>query len=52
VLKLLVGRGRPAQVKDSELMMLRHQLDVLRRQVERPRLCDRVTAPSSQRQAG
>jgi putative transposase len=38
VLKLLVGRGRPAQVKDIELIVLRHQLDVLRRQVERPSL--------------
>jgi len=35
VLKLLVGRGRPAQVKDIELIVLRHQNDVLRRQVER-----------------
>src|SRR5438270_10312826 len=38
LLKLLVRSHRSVQVKDVELIVLRHQLEVLRRQVERPRL--------------
>jgi hypothetical protein len=35
LLKLLVRSHRSVQVKDIELIVLRHQLEVLRRQVER-----------------
>ena len=38
LLKLVVGSRRPAQVKDIELIVLRHQLDVLSRRVQRPKL--------------
>ena len=38
LLKLLVRSHRSVQVKDIELIVLRHQLEVLRRQVERPTL--------------
>jgi putative transposase len=38
VLKLLTGSRLPAQVKDVELLVLRHQLTLLPRQAERPRL--------------
>ena len=38
VLKLLIGSGRRVDVKDVELLVLRHQLEVLRRQGQRAKL--------------
>jgi hypothetical protein len=37
VLALLVLRGRRDRSKDAEILVLRHQLAVLRRQIARPR---------------
>jgi putative transposase len=38
LLRLLIRCPRSVDVKDIELLVLRHQLEVLRRQVERPKL--------------
>ena len=38
LLKLLIGSGRRVDVKDVELLVLRHQLEGLRRQGQRPKL--------------
>jgi hypothetical protein len=38
LLKLVIRSRRSVQAKDIEVIVLRHQLDVLRRQVERPAL--------------
>ena len=47
----LVLLSRSSRSKDIEIVILRHQLAVLRRQVARPRLLW-ATAPSSQRSPG
>lgn len=49
LLGLLVHSRRGPDIKDIELMVLRHELDVLRRQVERPtlRIVDRALLASA-----
>lgn len=40
-LRLLVGLSRrPEAERDSELLLLRHELSLLRRSVKKPRLCE------------
>ena len=41
ILDLIVLRGRRERTKDVEILVLRKQLEVLRRQVPRPRLDER-----------
>jgi putative transposase len=51
LLKLLVRSRRSERAKDIEILVLRHQLDVMRRGVERPRLrpADRASLAAASR---
>jgi putative transposase len=51
VLELVVLRSRSAHVKDIELMVLRHELTILRRQIDRPRFTpiDRIILTAASR---
>jgi putative transposase len=51
LLKLLLRSGRRVDVRDVEVLLLRHRLDVLRRRSS-VRSCDRVTARCWPQQAG
>ncbi len=52
LLRLLVPEGQPESGKDLEIVVLRHQLNVLRRQIKRPRFrrSDRVFLGAAARQ--
>jgi putative transposase len=51
LLRLLIRSGRTVDVKDVELLVLRHQLEVLGRHVNRPKLraSDRVLLAAAAR---
>jgi hypothetical protein len=50
LLGMLVGGLRSEHAKDIEIVVLRHQLDVLRRQVKRPEFRVGLENPDSRRE--